>query len=110
MGSTSEREYRERLLKIRQRLNKRAEDVRKDFAKIQKMKVESLKKTEDIRNSADKDVEKLERNVIKSKDLAPESKQRLHSEISVLKSEIDQKNSELKTRISQTMIPSMAYA
>jgi 5-formaminoimidazole-4-carboxamide-1-beta-D-ribofuranosyl 5'-monophosphate synthetase len=49
MGGPSEREYRAKLNKIREKLNKRAKNVRKDFEKIEKMKVEALKKTERAR-------------------------------------------------------------
>jgi hypothetical protein len=47
----------------------------------------------------------MEKNITKSKDLAPESKKRLRSEIVVLRNEIKEEYVELKTQISQTLIP-----
>ncbi|MCK4440193.1 hypothetical protein KAU85_04330, partial [Candidatus Bathyarchaeota archaeon] len=66
---------------------------------------EALKKSEEIRRSADKDIEKIEKNIIKSKDLAPESKKRLRSEIIVLRNEVREEHAELKMQISKTLIP-----
>jgi len=105
MGGPSEREYKEKLSKIRGKLNKRAKNVRKDFAKIEKMKVEALKKTEEARRSAERDIDKIEGKIAKSKDLAPESKKRLRSEIVILRDEIKENYIELKTQISETLIP-----
>lgn len=105
MGSPSEREYREKLNKIREKLNKRAKNVRKDFGKIEKMKVEALKKTEEARRSTGHDIDKIERKITRSKDLAPESKERLRSEILILRSEIKENYMELKAQISETLIP-----
>lgn len=105
MGSTSEREYREKLNKINEKLNNRARDIRKDLAKIERMKVEALKRSEEARHSAEKDIDKIEGKITKSKDLAPESRKRLRSEILVLREEIKQEYIELKTQISKTLIP-----
>ncbi len=105
MGGPSEREYSEKLNRITEGINKRAKGIRKDFEKLEKMKVNALKKTEDIRNSADRDIDKIEKEIIKSKDLAPESKQRLYSEILLLKDRLREQYSLLRTRISETMIP-----
>jgi NAD+--asparagine ADP-ribosyltransferase len=108
MAGPSEREYREKLNKITENLNKRAKNIRKDFEKLEKMKVNAMKKTEEVRISTDQDIDKIEKDVIKSKDLAPESKQRLHSEIQLLKNRTKEKYSQLRTRISETMIPQVA--
>lgn len=105
MGSHSEREYKEKLSKIREKLNKRARKIREDFAKIEKMKVQALKKAEETRHSAEHDIDKIERNITKSKDLAPESRERLRSEIVVLRNAVGQKSTELKAQISETLIP-----
>ena len=69
------------------------------------MKVEALKKSEEARRSAEKDIDKMEGKITKSKDLAPESKKRLRSEILVLRNEIKQEYVELKTQISKALIP-----
>ncbi len=108
MGGASERDYKERLNKIREKLSKRASDVRRDFERIEKMKVEALKKTEEVRRNAEKDIDRIEKNITKSKDLAPESKERLRSDILILRDEIKERYSGLKTRISETMIPTYA--
>ncbi len=105
MGGTSEREYREKLGRIQEKMGKLVKDVQKDFNKIEKIKVDSLKKTEDMRRSADHDINKIENDITKSKDLAPESKQRLHLEISVLKNEIEDKYAQLRGRIAESIVP-----
>jgi len=105
MGSGSEREYREKLNKINEKLNNHVRNIRKDFAKIEKMKVEALKKSDETRRSAEKDLGKMEGKITRSKDLAPESKKRLRSEILVLRQEIKQEYVELKTEISRSLIP-----
>ena len=85
MGGTSECEYREKSTKMSGKLSKREKDVREAFAKIEKMKVEASKKSEEMRRSVEHDLDKTERDITKSKDLATESKKRLRSEIVVLK-------------------------
>ena len=69
------------------------------------MKVESLKKSEELRRSVTHDVNKMEEKITKSKDLAPESKERLRSEIVTLRNAIREEYAELKTQISETLIP-----
>jgi len=105
MGGTSEREYMEKMGKIREKLLKTETDIKNDFAKIEKIKLDALKKTEEMRRSAEHDLEKVEKDMVKSKDLAAESRQRLSSEIAVLKDEIGQRYTELKTRISKAIAP-----
>ena len=108
MGSMSEREYREKLNKIQQKLFKRTKDVRNDVSKIEKIKVDALKKTEDIRRSIDKEINKIEGKIAKSKDLAPESKQRLSSEIAMVRNGIENEIVELRGRIAESVIPVVA--
>ena len=107
MGTRSEREYREKLNKISERMGKRTRNIRKDFEKVEKMKIIALRKTEEIRASTDNEVEKMEREITKSRDLAPESKERLHSEILLLRNRIGKRYGELRVRISETMIPTL---
>jgi len=105
MGGTSEREYIEKISKIKEKILKTEKDVKNDFAKIEKIKLDTLKKTEEMRRSAENDLEKVEKGILKSKDLTTESRQRLNSEIAVLKSEIGQRYTELKTQISKAIEP-----
>jgi hypothetical protein len=81
MGGTSEREFLDKVSNIQGKLNKKAADVKSDFAKMQKLKADSLKKTEEMMQSAEHDLEKLEHEILKSKDLVAESKPRLYTEI-----------------------------
>jgi hypothetical protein len=105
MGGTSEREYRNKLRKIKEKASKAERNIRDSFERIEKIKVEALRKNEEMRRSAYNDIDKTERTISKSKDLAPESKNRLISEIMILRREVASKNSELKTKIADTMIP-----
>lgn len=105
MGGPSEREYREKLNKILENVNNEVRDVREKFAKIEKIRVDALKKTEEMKHSADHIIDKMEIEITKSKDLAIESRERLHSEIVALKNEIKEKYTDIKKRISETMVP-----
>jgi hypothetical protein len=49
LGGPSEREYVEKLGKIKQKLNQKVGDVRKQFEKIEKAKVDLLKKTKEMK-------------------------------------------------------------
>jgi hypothetical protein len=108
MGGTSEREFREKLTKIKEKADKRVKDVRKTVSRVEQIKVEALKKVEEIRRSADSEVNNLEGKIVKSKDLAPESKQRLTSEMVILRNSLDDDYHELKQRIAETIIPALA--
>lgn len=105
MAGPSEREYVEKLNNVREKLTKRARNIRKDFARIEKMKVEALKKAEEARRSAAHDLDKIEGRIAKSKDLAPESRERLRSEIVTLRSAIGEEYTELKMQISKALVP-----
>jgi uncharacterized coiled-coil DUF342 family protein len=105
MGLSSDYEHRKKLNKIREDVNKRTKDVREHFAKIEKVKVEALKKTEEMARSAEQDIRKLEADIAKS-GLTSEIKRDLSSDIATLRKEIEDRASELRTRISRTVIPS----
>jgi len=105
LGGTSEREYIEKISKIKEKILKTEKDIKNDFTKIEKIKLDTLKKNEEMRRSAENDLEKVEKGILKSKDLTTESRQRLNSEIAVLKSEIGQRYTELKTQISKAIEP-----
>lgn len=105
MGLSSEFEHRKKLNKIREDVNKRVKDVRDHFAKIEKIKLEALKKTEEMRRSAEQDIAKLEKDIAKS-DLTSDIKKTLASDIATLRKEIEDRTAELRTRITGTIIPS----
>jgi uncharacterized coiled-coil DUF342 family protein len=105
VGQSSEFEHRKKLNKIREAMNKRVKDVRDHFAKIEKVKLDALKRTEEMKRSAQQDIVKLEAEIAKS-DLTSDVKKALSSDIATLRKEIEDRTAELKTRIGGTVIPS----
>lgn len=105
MGGTSEREFQEKIGKIKTKSSKRIADVKNDFAKMEKLKADSLKKTEEMLRSAEHDLERLERDIMKSKDLVAESRPRLNIEIRDAKQHIQEKYVDLKKRLSAAIVP-----
>jgi hypothetical protein len=105
MGDTSEREFSEKIVNIKSKSSKKVGEVIDHFSKMQKLKAESLKKTEEMMADASHDLENLEHDMVKSKDLAPESRKRLNDELTAASSQIRQKYDELKTRISEAIVP-----
>ena len=87
------------MTKLREELSKKEVDIRRKVTDIQKIKVEALKKAEEMKYSAQHDVEKISQDVMKTKDLGAEVKTRLTSEIANLKNEIERKYSELRNTI-----------
>jgi len=76
-----------------------SERVPRETGKDQKeAKVDLLKKTKEMRYGAERVIVKIEENVAKSRDLAPESKSRLRLEIDSLKGDVRRCFSELETR------------
>ena len=100
MGDTTEREYSEKISKIKLNSSKKVTEVLDVFSKVQKYKAESFKKTEEMMTDASNDFEKLERDMAENKDLSPESQNRLSEEIAAARTQIRHKYDELKTRIS----------
>lgn len=96
----SERECSEKISKIKLNSSKKVTEVLDVFGKVQKLKAESLKKTEEMMTDAASDLEKLERDMAKNEDLSPESHTRLNEEIAAARSQIRQKYDELKDRIT----------
>jgi len=105
MGGTSEREFIKKIIKIREKMNKKSSGVKKEFTKLEKTKVNLLKKTEEERHNIERELDKIEGKIHGSKDLAPESKTRLCEETISLKVEITHIYFDLKTRIMDTVIP-----
>jgi len=105
MGDTSEREILEKIADVRSKSSKQASEIKNDFAKMQKLKADSLKKIEEMMQNAENDMEKIEQKVAKSKDLAPESIHRLNVEISDAKQQLREKYVDLKRRVSAAIVP-----
>jgi len=105
LGGPSEREYVEKLGKMKQKLNQKVGDVKKQFEKIEKAKVDLLKKTKERRHEAEREISKMENDIAKSKDLALESKRRLRLEIDTFKSEIRERYAELEAQIAEAIAP-----
>ena len=108
MGGDSEREFSENIAKVGANSSKKVSEVKDDFAKMQKLKLESLKKVEEMLQSAEKDLEKLEQKIARSGDLASESKGRLNTQITTARIQIKQKYDELKNRIAASIVPEWA--
>jgi len=105
LGGTSEREFLEKVIEAKQNASKAVNDIRNDFAKMEKLKADSLKKIEEMRRSAEEKLEKLEVKAAKSEDIVTESRRRINMEIMQAKNEILQKYDEIKTRISASILP-----
>ena len=105
MSLSSDYELRKKLNKIREDVNKRVKDVRDQFARIEKVKLDALKKTEEMKRSAEKEIAKLEEDIAKS-GLTSDIKKTLASDIFTLKKEIEDRTTELRSRVSGTVIPS----
>jgi hypothetical protein len=99
LGESFEFGFQKKVTKLREELSKKEVDIRRKVTDIQKIKVEALKKTEEMKYSAQHDVEKISQDVMKAKDLGGEVKTRLTSEIADLKNEIERKYSELRNTI-----------
>ena len=95
----SEKEYLEKISNTKFNSSKKVTKILDVFGKSQKLKAESLKKTEEMMTKAASDLEKLERDKAKNKDLSAESQKKLNEEIAIARNQIRQKYDELKTRI-----------
>jgi uncharacterized membrane-anchored protein YjiN (DUF445 family) len=104
MISSSEFEHRKKLNKVREEANKRVEKIRNCFAEIEKVKTEALKRIEDLRQFVGHDMRKLEENIAKS-ELTSDIKKTLASDMATLRKEIEDRATELRKRISGTVIP-----
>jgi predicted transcriptional regulator len=99
MGASFEFEFRKKLTKIQEDLSKREVDVRNHLANIEKIKVETLKKTEEMKYSAQHDLERVDQDLMKTVGLDAQVKARLVSEIAELKSDIENKYNELRNMV-----------
>jgi len=97
----SEQEYLEKISKTKFNSSKKVTEVLDVFGKSQKLKAESLKKNEEMMTKAASDLEKLERNKAKNKDLSTEAQKKISEEIAAARSQIRQKYDELRARITE---------
>jgi hypothetical protein len=97
----SEQEYLEKISKMKFNSSKKVTEVLDVFAKSQKLKAESLKKNEEMMTKAASDLEKLDRDKAKNKDLSIESQKKISEEIAAARSQIRQKYDELRARITE---------
>ena len=95
----SEKEYLEKISNTKFNSSKKVTKILDVFGESQKLKAESLKKTEEMMTKAASDLEKLERDKAKNKDLSAESQKKLNEEIAIARNQIRQKYDELKTLI-----------
>ena len=91
-------ELQKKLTRAREEFHKREVDVRSRLADIEKKKVETLKKTEEMKNNTLHDVEKIDVGIMKSS-LDAETKTKLASEISAFKQDIENKYAELRATV-----------
>jgi hypothetical protein len=104
--SSFELEYRKKLSKIREEQSKRELDVRSLLANIEKVKIEALKKTEEMRHSIRRDVEKIIEEMANASNLDSETKTKLESETTMLKNELENRYGELRKTILEKAIGS----
>jgi len=97
----SELEYLEKISKMKFNSSKKVTEVLDVFGKSQKLKAESLKKNEEMMTKAASDLEKLERDKAKNKELSNESQKKISEEIAAARSQIRQKYDELRARITE---------
>ena len=96
----SEHEFLENISKVSVKSCQVVSEVKNNFAKMEKLNAESLKRLEEMLQSSEKDLGKLEQKITKSKDLVPESKTRLETEIKTARAQIAAKYTELKSKIA----------
>jgi hypothetical protein len=99
MTASFDLEYQKKLTRVREELSKREVEVRKQLADIEKIKVEALKKTEEMKYSAHHDIEKIGQDIMKTKNLDAQTKTRLTAEINTIKSDIEKKYTDLRNTI-----------
>jgi uncharacterized protein YcbK (DUF882 family) len=97
----SEKDSLEKISKIKQNSSKGVTEILDVFGKAQKFKAEALQKNEEMMTKAASDLEKLEINLAKNKELSTASRDKLNEEIKTARIQIKQKYDELKARISE---------
>ena len=91
-------ELQKKLTKTREEFHKRELDVRSRLADIEKKKVETLKKTEEMKHNTLHEIEKIDEGIMKSS-LDAETKTKLAAEIADFKQDIEKRYAELRNTI-----------
>ncbi len=91
-------ELEKKLTKAREEFHKREVDVKSRLADIEKKKVETLKKTDEMKHNTLHDIEKIDQGIMKST-LDAEAKMKLASEITAFKQDIEKKYAELRATV-----------
>jgi hypothetical protein len=91
-------EFQKKLTKIREEFHKREADARDRLADIEKKKVETLKKVEEMKHNALHDIEKIDEGIMKAK-FDTETKGKLNPEIVAFKQEVEKRYTELRTTV-----------
>ena len=91
-------ELQKKLTKIQEEFHKREVDIRNRLADIEKKKVDTLKKTEEMKHNTLHGIEKIDEGIMKAK-FDAETKARLASEIVAIKQDIEKKYTELRVAI-----------
>jgi len=99
LQSSYELEFQKKLTKMREEVGKKEVDVRDKLANAEKMKVEALKKTEEMKYSAQHELIKIDQDIMKTKDLDTQTRSRLTTEIATLRNDIEKKYAELRSAI-----------
>ena len=99
----SEREFLDRIAKIKLKSSEKVTEVLDQFGKAQKLKAESLKKNEEMMTTAAGDLEKVERDMAKKEELSAQSQKKLNDEVTAARNLIKQKYNELRSRISDRL-------
>lgn len=103
MSESFEFESHRKLTKIREELSRKELDVRNLLADIEKIRVQALKKIEEMRYSAQHDIEKVVQDMFKEKSLNAQVKEKLNEDIDTVKGDIEKKCSDLKSMVLQRL-------
>jgi hypothetical protein len=91
-------EYQKKLTKTREDFHKREADARARLVEIEKKKVETLKKVEEMKHNTLHDVENIDEGITKAK-LDSEARGKLNSEIAAFKQDVEKIYTELRAAV-----------
>lgn len=91
-------EFQKKLTKIREEFHKREADARVRLGEIEKKRVETLKKVEEMKHNTLHDIEKIDDGIMKAK-LDSETRGKLDSEIMTFRQDVEKSYTELRTAV-----------